>query len=54
MTLKRRILVLVGCLSMLPIGSAVSDSFTPAREGYRYQFPLDHGYHDEFRTELWY
>jgi predicted secreted hydrolase len=39
---------------MLPIGSAVSDSFTPAREGYRYQFPRDHGSHDEFRTEWWY
>ena len=26
----------------------------PAREGYRYAFPRDHGSHDEFRTEWWY
>jgi predicted secreted hydrolase len=28
--------------------------FRPATEGYRYEFPRDHGSHDEFRTEWWY
>jgi len=28
--------------------------FTPATEGYRYEFPRDHGSHDTFRTEWWY
>lgn len=54
MTLERRIVVLLGCLWILPIASAGSDSFTPALEGYRYQFPRDHGSHDRFRTEWWY
>ena len=54
MTLERRTVVLLSCLWLLPIASADSDSFTPAREGYRYQFPRDHGSHDEFRTEWWY
>lgn len=29
-------------------------SFRSAREGYRFEFPRDHGSHDEFRTEWWY
>jgi len=29
-------------------------SFRPAQEGYRYEFPRDHGSHDIFRTEWWY
>ncbi|ULA64242.1 MAG: AttH component of AttEFGH ABC transport system [Nitrospira sp.] len=29
-------------------------SFRPAQEGYRYEFPRDHGSHDTFRTEWWY
>ena len=28
--------------------------FTAAKEGYRYEFPRDHGSHDTFRTEWWY
>lgn len=54
MTVERRIVVLLGCLWILPIAPAGSDSFTPALEGYRYQFPRDHGSHDRFRTEWWY
>lgn len=54
MTLKRRIAVLISVLWILPMAWADSDSFMPAREGYRYQFPRDHGAHDEFRTEWWY
>jgi len=29
-------------------------SFRSATEGYRFEFPRDHGSHDEFRTEWWY
>jgi predicted secreted hydrolase len=47
-------LILVCCLWIVPIISADSGSFTQAREGYRYQFPRDHGSHDQFRTEWWY
>ena len=28
--------------------------FRSAQPGYRYEFPRDHGSHDEFRTEWWY
>ncbi len=28
--------------------------FEPAAEGYRYEFPRDHGSHESFRTEWWY
>lgn len=28
--------------------------FQPAAEGYRYEFPRDHGSHESFRTEWWY
>jgi len=28
--------------------------FVPATEGYRYEFPRDHGSHESFRTEWWY
>src|SRR5689334_13861413 len=50
----RRILILFCGLWVLPIGAADSDSFFHAREGYRYEFPRDHGSHDGFRTEWWY
>ena len=53
-TFERRIVALFACLWILPIASADSDSFTPAREGYRYQFPRDHGSPDGFRTDWWY
>jgi predicted secreted hydrolase len=29
-------------------------SFRSATEGFQYEFPRDHGSHDEFRTEWWY
>ena len=28
--------------------------FQPALPGYEFQFPRDHGSHDEYRTEWWY
>ena len=53
-TLGGRLLLLSCCLWIVPGVSADSDSFLQAREGYRYQFPRDHGSHDLFRTEWWY
>ncbi|HEU4685754.1 MAG TPA: lipocalin-like domain-containing protein [Nitrospira sp.] len=35
-------------------GSNKADEFLIAREGYRYDFPRDHGAHEGFRTEWWY
>jgi predicted secreted hydrolase len=46
--------MLLCCLWIMPIVTADSGSFSQAREGYRYQFPRDHGSHDQFRTEWWY
>src|SRR6266516_3972638 len=28
--------------------------FQPALPGYQFEFPRDHGTHDEYRTEWWY
>jgi predicted secreted hydrolase len=33
---------------------AVTDGFRLAKPGYLYEFPRDHGSHDDFRTEWWY
>jgi len=54
MTVGPRLLLLICGLILVPAVSADSDPFTQAREGYRYQFPRDHGSHDTFRTEWWY
>jgi predicted secreted hydrolase len=54
MTVGPRLLLLICGLVLVPTVSADSDPFTQAREGYRYQFPRDHGSHDTFRTEWWY
>ncbi len=55
MTSTRRLIFLLGWLAIvLPSIAADTTSFVPAREGYRYAFPRDHGSHDEFRTEWWY
>lgn len=35
-------------------GDQTDTSFRLAEEGYRYEFPRDHGSHDAFRTEWWY
>ena len=49
-----RTLIVLCSLWLVPLASADSGSFTQAREGYRYEFPRDHGSHDGFRTEWWY
>jgi predicted secreted hydrolase len=45
--------VLAGGAAAAPV-DAVDTSFRLAQEGYRYEFPRDHGSHDAFRTEWWY
>jgi len=34
--------------------SAFAGDFQPALPGYDFQFPRDHGSHDEYKTEWWY
>src|SRR6266581_3109678 len=34
--------------------SFLASDFAPALPGYEFQFPRDHGSHDEYRTEWWY
>ena len=45
---------LVYAASTAPAADAPDSSFRFAQAGYRYEFPRDHGAHDEFRTEWWY
>jgi len=40
--------------SIAPAADSSDTSFRLAQEGYRYEFPRDHGAHEEFRTEWWY
>lgn len=35
-------------------GTKESAGWTPARPGWRYEFPRDHGPHRDFKTEWWY
>ncbi|MEQ1794816.1 MAG: lipocalin-like domain-containing protein [Nitrospira sp.] len=46
-------LILAGGSAAAPTDPAAT-SFRLAEEGYRYEFPRDHGAHDAFRTEWWY
>ena len=52
----RRLLILLCFLLIVAPALAVNDvsEFTAAKEGYRYEFPRDHGSHATFRTEWWY
>ena len=51
-------LVTVVLLSLAPQPAASTEAeaepFRPARAGWRFQFPRDHGSHPEFQTEWWY
>lgn len=40
--------------SVAPAADPADRSFRLAEEGYRYEFPRDHGAHEAFRTEWWY
>lgn len=52
------LLLLLGLELLLPRCLAFADSapagFLPARPGYQWQFPRDHGAHPGYRTEWWY
>lgn len=49
------LLALLGTSELLAEISLVSSmEFSPARPGYRYSFPRDHGSHEQFQTEWWY
>ncbi|MCC6140396.1 MAG: carotenoid 1,2-hydratase [Nitrospira sp.] len=60
LTRQLRLLATAGFWLLLALahGAAAADSsstsFRPTQEGYRYEFPRDHGSHDTFRTEWWY
>src|SRR2546430_12359597 len=41
-------------LAALSILCFLLSDFVPALPGYDFQFPRDHGSHDEYRTEWWY
>src|SRR5437867_10575563 len=41
-------------LFLAVLHSFALSSFQPALPGYEFQFPRDHGSHDEYRTEWWY
>ncbi len=56
-TVTRLLLALVWLVSASPSVTATDNSDTSfrfAQEGYRYEFPRDHGAHEAFRTEWWY
>jgi len=46
--------VLAGTAAAAAPVDPADTSFRLAQEGYRYEFPRDHGSHDAFRTEWWY
>jgi predicted secreted hydrolase len=41
-------------LAALLLAPPAVPQFAPALPGYNYEFPRDHGTHDEYRTEWWY
>ena len=43
-----------GALSFLVPGSSSAAEFRLAVPGYQFEFPRDHGSHDDFKTEWWY
>ncbi|MEO6259488.1 MAG: lipocalin-like domain-containing protein [Thermoanaerobaculia bacterium] len=49
---KAALLVLVATFLTAPIAAA--QTFLPARAGYEFSFPRDHGSHNEYQTEWWY
>ncbi|HVS31646.1 MAG TPA: lipocalin-like domain-containing protein [Thermoanaerobaculia bacterium] len=50
--MQRRLLPAVLAFSLLH--SAAASDFRLAGPGYHFEFPRDHGSHDEYRTEWWY
>ena len=56
--LHRFIALLILAVGLSLFGPSIAadrpQEFRLATEGYRYEFPRDHGSHDQFRTEWWY
>lgn len=50
----RSIIVVVLALSAATGGTHAREGFRSAVPGWQFEFPRDHGSHDEFRTEWWY
>ena len=46
-------LLLIGAAALIALATLASD-FRPAEPGYDFEFPRDHGSHDDYRTEWWY
>jgi predicted secreted hydrolase len=47
--------LVLALLFVMPFASAASgQDFQPALPGYDFEFPRDHGTHDDYRTEWWY
>ena len=51
---KRKAEVVLALLSALCVLPSALGQFQPAVSGYQFEFPRDHGSHDEYRTEWWY
>ncbi|HEX9162564.1 MAG TPA: lipocalin-like domain-containing protein [Thermoanaerobaculia bacterium] len=52
--MKKRAAVLFFNFSFCILHFAFASDFQPALPGYEFEFPRDHGAHDEYRTEWWY
>jgi len=48
------LLLVVLLIAGFASAAETANEFRLATEGYRYEFPRDHGSHDRFRTEWWY
>ncbi|HEU4522439.1 MAG TPA: lipocalin-like domain-containing protein [Thermoanaerobaculia bacterium] len=53
-TLLRVTCLAVLASSLIPHPSSLGNDFRLAVPGYQFEFPRDHGSHDEYRTEWWY
>ena len=53
--LRHLLFLSISLLIIVPgLGADTVEEFRVAAEGYRYNFPRDHGAHEEYRTEWWY
>src|SRR3954469_18306095 len=51
---RSRLKTLRWLAAVLVIHAAFGSDFRPAEAGYDFEFPRDHGSHNEYRTEWWY
>ncbi|HET7705736.1 MAG TPA: lipocalin-like domain-containing protein [Thermoanaerobaculia bacterium] len=52
--MKHRLFVLALMVAIPFVPHSASAQFKPALPGYQFEFPRDHGSHEDFRTEWWY